>query len=186
LEIAFNRRDCAVTQKLALFDLEKCGMSRPLSESGIFQEDFSIGFARPEHIAQIKGLVDANRHVFGFVVRSVFYDALETKTLIVAERGEKVIGFIRYHHRKRDLQTTLYDICVAKSERGKNIGQGMMAVLIEDCRNFKRTTILLKCPSHLEANTFYEKNGFCCIDSVIGKRQKLNVWRLDLTSRGKQ
>jgi hypothetical protein len=45
---------------------------------------------------------------------------------------------------------------------------------------------LLKCPSHLEANTFYEKNGFCCIDSVSGKRQKLNVWRLDLASRGKQ
>lgn len=170
-------------------------MSPPLSELGIFQEDtlssfctenFSIGFARPEHIAQIKGLVDANRHVFGFVVRSAFYDALETRTLIVANRGENVIGFLRYHHRKRDLQTTLYDICVAKPERGKNIGRGMMAVLIDDCHNFKRAAILLKCPSHLEANTFYEKNGFCCIDSAIGKRQKLNVWRLDLTSRGKQ
>ncbi len=170
-------------------------MSSPLSESGISQEnipssfhteDFSIGFARPEHIAQIKKLVDANRQIFGFVVKSAFYDALETRTLIVASRGEEIIGFLRYHHRKRDLQTTLYDICVAKSERGKNIGQSMMAVLIDDCHNFKRATILLKCPSHLEANTFYEKNGFCCIDSLIGKHQKLNVWRLDLNSRGKQ
>lgn len=170
-------------------------MLSPLSDSGIFQEnttasshtgDFRIGFARSEHIPQIKRLVDANRHVFGFVVRSAFYDALEFRTLIVATREEEVIGFVRYHHRKRDLQTTLYDICVAKPERGKSIGKGMMAVLIDDCYKSNRAAILLKCPSHLEANAFYEKNGFCYIDSVIGKRQKLNVWRLDLTSRGKQ
>lgn len=149
-------------------------------------EDFNVGLACPEHIAQIKRLADANRHIFGFVVKSAFYDAIENRTLIVARRGEEIVGFLRYYHRKRDLQTTLYDICVAKSERGKNIGQNMMALLIEDCFYLKRAAILLKCPSHLEANAFYEKNGFCCIDSLPGKRQKLNVWCLDLTLRGKQ
>lgn len=159
---------------------------------GIFQEntlhaeDFSIGFARLEYLAQVKRLVDANRHIFGFIVSSAFHEALETRTLIVASRGEDVVGFLRYYHRKRDLQTTLYDICVAQAERGKSIGQRMVAALIDDCHMCKRATIVLKCPSHLEANTFYEKNGFCCIDSVIGKRQQLNVWQLDLTSRSKQ
>lgn len=149
------------------------------------QEDFRVCFACPEHIEDIKGLADANRHIFGFVTRGAFYDALQAGTLIVATRGEEVVGFLRYHHRKRDLQTTLYDICVAETERGKYLGWSMLMLLIEDCLRFNRVVILLKCPSHLEANTFYEKNGFCCNGSLVGKRQRLNIWRLDLTSRGK-
>ncbi len=148
------------------------------------QEDFKVCIARPEHIEGIKVLADANRHIFGFVTRGAFYDALQTGTLIVAMRGEKVVGFLRYHHRKRDLQTTLYDICVAESERGRNLGRSMLTLLIDECVSTNRTVILLKCPSHLEANTFYEKNGFCCNGSLVGKRQRLNIWRLDLISRG--
>lgn len=170
---------------MSLPPLSNLGTLQKNTSSNLHAEGFGIGFAHSEHIGQIKNLADANRHIFGFIIRSSFYDALQSGTLIVASRGEEVIGFLRYHHRKRDLQTTLYDICVAKSERGKNVGQYMLAALIEDCHNFKRAAILLKCPSHLEANAFYEKNGFCCIDSLIGKRQKLNVWRLDLRSRGK-
>jgi ribosomal protein S18 acetylase RimI-like enzyme len=148
------------------------------------QEDFRVCFARHEHIEGIKILADANRHIFGFVTRGAFYDALQTGTLIVATRGEEVVGFLRYHHRKRDLQTTLYDICVAECERDNNLGWSMLTLLIEDCLSSNRMVILLKCPSHLAANTFYEKNGFCCIGSLVGKRQRLNIWRLDLISRG--
>ena len=150
------------------------------------QDDFRLCFARHEHIQGIKILADANRPIFGFVTRGAFYDALQARTLIVATRGEEVVGFLRYHHRKRDLQTTLYDICVAESERGKNLGRSMLTIFIEDCLSSNRTVILLKCPSYLEANTFYEKNGFCCIGSVVGKRQRLNIWRLDLISRGEK
>src|SRR5260370_12155338 len=153
---------------------------------GYFGEDFIVRFASHEHIESIKTLTDANRHIFGFVTRGAFYDALQAGTLIVAMRGVEVVGFLRYHHRKRDLQTTLYDICVAEPERGKSLGQSMLTMLIEDCRSSNRNVILLKCLSRLEANAFYEKNGFCCIGSLVGKRQSLNVWRLDLISRGEQ
>src|SRR5437588_10340920 len=81
------------------------------------REDFRVCFARPEHIAGVKILADANRHIFGFVTRGAFFDAIQAGTLIVAIRDGEVVGFLRYHHRKRDLQTTLYDICVSKSER---------------------------------------------------------------------
>ncbi len=59
-------------------------------------------------------------------------------------------------------------------------------MLIDDCRNLNRAEILLKCPSYLEANAFYERNGFCRIDTLEGKRQRLNVWRLDLNFRGER
>jgi len=150
------------------------------------QEPFKISLAHPSHIEGAKKLADANRTIFGFITRRVFLDAYEAGTLIVVTRYDEVVGFLRYHHRKRDLQTTLYDICVAEAERGKNLGHGMLRMLIDFCRNSGRATILLKCPSHLAANTFYENNGFFCVDTLAGKHQQLNVWRLDLTSRGQQ
>ncbi len=146
-------------------------------------EPFEISFAHSSHIEGAKQLADANRSTFGFMTRGVFLDAYEAGTLIVATRHNKVEGFLRYHHRKRDLQTTLYDICVAEPMRGKRLGQRMLQMLIDSCRNSGRDKILLKCPSHLAANTFYDKNGFICIDTQVGKRHLLNVWCLDL--RGK-
>jgi GNAT superfamily N-acetyltransferase len=150
------------------------------------QEPFHICNAYDSHLEGVKILADANRHIFGFITRNAFYDALQLGALIVAAREDKVVGFLRYYHRKRDLQTTLYDICVDESERGKNLGQGMLKMLIDCCRSSHRAMIQLKCPAHLAANTFYEKSGFHCIDTVMGKRQKLNIWRLDLADRSHQ
>src|SRR5258708_38952668 len=147
-------------------------------------EAISICTAHPFHIEGAKSLADANRHIFGFITRGAFYDAFQAGTLIVALQNEKVVGFLSYHHRKRDLQTTLYDICVAESERGKNLGKKMLQMLIEQSRQSHRALILLKCPAHLAANVFYEKNGFRHIDTIAGKRQKLNVWRFDLINGG--
>lgn len=145
---------------------------------------FYVCNANPAHIEDAKSLADENRHIFGFITRGAFYDAWQEGSLIVAIKDDKVVGFLRYHHRKRDLQTTLYDICVTESERGKGLGRSMIALLVDACRSIKREVILLKCPSHLAANIFYERNGFTCIGTIEGKHQKLNVWQLDLTSRG--
>src|SRR5947209_15672985 len=89
------------------------------------QTSFKICNAHQLHIEGAKILADANRHIFGFITRGAFQDAFQAGTLIVATRGSEVVGFIRYHHRKRDLQTTLYDICVSESERGRGIGKQM-------------------------------------------------------------
>lgn len=151
------------------------------------QEDFEVFFAHCSYyIEGAKILADANRDIFGFITRGAFSDALQARTLIVVTQRERVIGFLRYHHRKRDRQTTLYDICVSEPARGKKLGQKMMALLLADCCLSNRATIVLKCPAHLAANTFYEKCGFRCIDTLIGKRQRLNVWQLDLTARSEQ
>jgi GNAT superfamily N-acetyltransferase len=154
--------------------------------NSVSREARCVCVARQFHVEDVKYLADANRHIFGFITRRAFYDAFQSGTLIVALQNEKVVGFLRYHHRKRDLQTTLYDICVAESERGKNLGKGMLQMLIDCCHKSHRALILLKCPAHLDANTFYEKNGFRHIDTIAGKRQKLNVWQLDLNNGGHQ
>src|SRR5437868_6772502 len=116
---------------------------------GPSQSPFTICMAHFSHIEGVKTLADANRNIFGFVTRGAFYDAFQEGTLIVATRYDELVGFLRFHHRKCDLQTTLYDICVAESERGKGLGQNMLTMLIDCCRNCNRATILLKCPTHL-------------------------------------
>lgn len=148
------------------------------------EKHFQICDADCGHLEGIKRLADANRHIFSFITRGAFLEAIQAGTLIVALKDNQVVGFLRYHHRKRDQQTTLYDICVIESERGKNLGQRMITTLIGRCRYVNRATILLRCPSPLRANSFYKKNGFRCIDTVAGKHHDLNIWRLDLVDGG--
>lgn len=136
-----------------------------------------VSDAEPEHIDGAKQLADANRPIFGFLTRGAFHAALQERCLIIALRNNNVVGFLRYHHRKRDRQTTLYDICVAKEARGEGIGQQMLSLLIERCHALNRETVVLKCPVQLDANKFYARNGFICAETLIGKHQRINVWR---------
>ena len=148
------------------------------------QAEILICDAEPAHIDGAKRLADMNRHIFSFIRRAAFLDACSEGALIIALMNDEVVGFVRYHHRKLDQQTTLYDICVAESLRGMGIGGKMMAFMLDHCRTLKRQTVVLKCPSHLAANHFYRLVGFTCIDTVPGKRQNINIWRLNINTAG--
>lgn len=148
------------------------------------QPEVLICDAETAHVEGAKRLADMNRHIFSFIRRAAFLDACNEGALIVALMNDEVVGFVRYHHRKLDQQTTLYDICVAESLRGKGIGGKMMTFMLDHCRTLKRQTVLLKCPSHLDANHFYRLVGFTCIDTVPGKRQNINIWRLNINTAG--
>lgn len=136
--------------------------------------------AEIEHIDGVKVLADANRDIFGFITRPAFYEALQGKQLIVALRNHDVIGFLRYHHRKRDKQTTLYDICVTAEARGQGVGQCMLDLLLDRCRSHCRDKVVLKCPVLLTANSFYARNGFVCTGTLEGKQRQINVWQKTL------
>ena len=147
---------------------------------------YSIQNAQTHHMESAKKLADVNRTIFGFIPRGAFVDSYNERELLVIirqdkdEKDEEVIGFLRYHHRIRDLQTTLYDICVAEKWRGKRFGQALLSELIQDCQTRKRELIVLKCPTSLPANTFYANQGFKLVGTINGKRQNLNVWQFNI------
>jgi GNAT superfamily N-acetyltransferase len=139
-----------------------------------------IAKAQLQHIDAMKVLADANRYELGFILRVQIQEAIEENRALVTVINNKVVGFVIYRHRKKDLQTTLAEICIAQPYRGQGLGRKLIQALIQECSSLCRSHILLKCPVGLESNKFYENLGFQCVSTQAGKSRSLNIWVLDI------
>lgn len=140
--------------------------------------------AHQGHIAGMKLLADANRESLGFIPRKKLEEIADQQRAFVALYSDVVVGFVIFRHRKRDLQTTLSEICVQHGYMRQGIGTQLIQLLVQDCNQKSRAYIQLKCPVDLQANRFYEHIGFQLHIVEDGKKRQLNVWRLDISQMG--
>lgn len=140
----------------------------------------TVRLANLNDISACKAIADAHRDELGFIVAASFADSIRRGQLLIAERDEKVLGFVRFNHRVRGNETALYDICVTKSAQGQGVGRLLVETLIESCRLRGRHSIILRCPENLVANSFYAHLGFQRMTTEQGRRRPLVLWRLRL------
>lgn len=136
----------------------------------------SIRRAGIQDIGAIKQLTDSNRATLGFVFRPALMAGIQRGWILIAERdcGE-LLGFVHYRHR-RDVQTTLYEICVVQSLRRQGIGRSLVETLARESAQLGKTSIQLKAPVGIPANAFYQKLGFELNRTESGKKRPLNIW----------
>jgi ribosomal-protein-alanine N-acetyltransferase len=78
---------------------------------------------------------------------------------MVAEHGEKVVGFMIYELHKAKLQ--ILNLAVAPECRRMGVGEQMVAKLVSKLSNHRRTRIVLHLrESNLPAQLFYRTQGF--------------------------
>jgi N-acetylglutamate synthase-like GNAT family acetyltransferase len=135
--------------------------------------------ARLDDLDGIKQLADQQRSELGFVLRPAIKKSIERGEVFVVSRGNGIIGFVEYHHR-RDEQTTLYHIAVSSRDRNNGIGKSLFAALEEEARRKGKRLIQLKCPETLPANGFYAHLGCKHQATENGNSRALVVWRKDL------
>lgn len=138
---------------------------------------------QPEDTLSIKVLADANRNELGFNPRQKFEEAAAQRRGFVALADELIVGFVIFRHRRVDRQTTLSEICVAKTQKGQHIGKSLISELVKECTHMSRDYIQLKCPVDLPANQFYLRLGFVLHKTEAGKKRRLNVWRLSTSPK---
>jgi len=128
-------------------------------------------------VDQMKHIADEYRWELGFHSRQVYLDSLKKGELLIAKIDSRVVGFVRYHHR-RDSRTTLYEIATLPEIRGKGVGHRLVDALIADCQRVGSRCIRLSCPVELPANRFYEAIGFIRSTrrSRPGKSRPLYEW----------
>ncbi|MBI5668050.1 MAG: GNAT family N-acetyltransferase [Chloroflexi bacterium] len=131
-----------------------------------------------EDLEAIKRLSDQHRAELGFVLKPALEKAILDGEVFVAV-APQIVGFVHYHHR-RDSQTTLYHIVVNMEERRQGIGRALLSRLKVEATERGQSSILLKCPTELPANKFYEQCGYSHIDVEPGKHRRLNVWQISL------
>jgi N-acetylglutamate synthase-like GNAT family acetyltransferase len=144
--------------------------------SGI--SEIKLRKAVPEDLPSLKTLADAHRHELGFVHRQALLRSIHQQEVIVAQKADKLIGFVEYHHRQ-DLQTTVYHIVVEPEHRDQGIGRILMETLRQESYQLKKQFIRIKCPEELKANRFYEHVGCHLVGKEEGKRRTLSIWELE-------
>lgn len=175
--------------------LRSCVCGRRLrEESGVFcfgcwlktdegraynQERYALAMARKiDLVAEAKAIASKFSNELGFVNSAALTESLGKKALDVLPG----IGFAHWHHR-RDGQTTIYSLAVAKDRQGEGWGRllfsRVLCSLVErrmgTCEN--RFSIVAKCPEDLVANAFYQAMGFDLVEVEPGRKRSLNVWR---------
>lgn len=141
-----------------------------------------IGYRKAvkEDIDGIKRIADQHKQELGFVIKSALERSIETSELIVSvDESGAIRGFVHYRHRK-DNHTTLYNIAVEPAFRGQSIGRGLVDQLRQEAESRNQTSIMLKCPSELPANQFYQRYGFTLLTTENGKHRKLHIWQLQV------
>ena len=133
-----------------------------------------------QDVPACKVIADANRKIFGFLLRSIFIVKVQSKSLLVVEQQDRIIGFLIYNHRKVGTDTTIYDFCIDAEFRGQGIGRLVIDHLVSSCTTLCRTVIIAKCPQGLAANGFYARLGFVCSHVQQTKKNALNVWKYEL------
>jgi len=147
-----------------------------------------VGPATPDTIDAVKRLADAHRHELGFIERASLVDAYQRGALFVAYSAcnsnmglveaispPNIVGFVQSHFR-RDGQTTLHAIAVEKAHRQRGVGTMLIRTLFDASVDRHMHSILLRCPTDLGANAFYQALDFRCERTEAGKRRQLNVW----------
>jgi ribosomal protein S18 acetylase RimI-like enzyme len=139
----------------------------------------AIRQAELRDLAAVKQMADANTNSLGFVPRPALAAGIARGWLLVAEcvtegAGE-IVGFVHYRHRQ-DLQTTLYEICVARYHRRRGIGIALVSALAAEAASLGKTHVRLKAPTEIAANNFYRAVGFSLIGTEPGRKRDLNIW----------
>lgn len=151
-----------------------------------------VGPATSDTIDAVKRLADAHRHELGFIVRASLVDACQRGALFVAYSAynsniglveaispPNIVGFVQSHFR-RDGQTTLHAIAVEKAHQHNGVGTALIRALLDASADRHMRGVLLRCPTDLGANAFYQALDFRLERTEAGKRRQLNVWFHDI------
>lgn len=129
-------------------------------------EFYDIVQASFDDIDDIKITADKSKRELGFVLRPALIEAVKRSELLYHPYS----GSFCHYHKRRDGITTIYEICVPEEFQQNGIGKTMIGLLDKP--------IQLKCPIDNESNKFYSTLGFKLVETINGKKRKLNVWRL--------
>lgn len=129
-------------------------------------------------LKDIKAIADKNTRDIGFLARDAVREAIKKKWVLVATDRGKIVGFVRFRHRK-DNVFKIYEICVAATHRSRSIGRGLIMMVKEIGESFF-PAIELKCPLGGTANGFYKRLGFKKSGIVPGRKRKLVNWRFEI------
>jgi ribosomal protein S18 acetylase RimI-like enzyme len=126
--------------------------------------------ATHDDIPMIAKLARQWRMELGYVMIPALRESIERQSLIVADIGGQVVGFVNFR-RRRDGWQTIYEIAVDRGHLRAGVGRWLVEMVPRPVR--------LKCTKDNAANEFYRQIGFKHIGTEVGRKRPLNVYQLE-------
>jgi ribosomal-protein-alanine acetyltransferase len=121
-----------------------------------------IRHATPDDLPGVLSLeqsTPAAAHWSGEQYRRIFHDATPSRTMLVAEEGGVVLGFVAA--RRIELEWEIENIAVAAEKQRRGLGRSLVGELSRCARLAHATSLLLEVrESNVAARGLYEKLGF--------------------------
>ena len=146
----------------------------------------TIREASQEDAPAIMVLSEASKDELGAIGqhRQWLMQQIDVGDVLVAETDEReLVGFVVFNHNSitEDEHSTIYYLCTHSTYRRRGIGKRLMEAVALDARLYSKKRIILKCPSHLSANHFYQSIGYTLEGNETHQEGgRFNVWTLSL------
>lgn len=128
----------------------------------------TVRFAVESDLPGIQHIARQYETELGYVRIPSLRESIQRRNLVMAEDNGQIVGFVNYRACQDGWQT-IYEIAVNKARHGERIGAGLLMAVPHPIR--------LKCPVDNASNGFYEAQGFVCVGTENGRKQRLNVWQ---------
>jgi len=125
-------------------------------------------------------LVRQAKTVFPFLPGAVYDKAIQNSELFLCLHGDDPVGALHFHHR-RDRTTTVHELIVAPSCRGRGVGRLLLDALARAAGERGQTRLRLKCPENEPANGFYSRVGFRRTGMEQSRTRHVAVWERPVT-----
>ena len=134
-----------------------------------------VSHPSPEFDTIVNELWKQNSRWLGFMPTSGFQDRAERGTLLAAQIGDRVVGYVLFDL-PRDVVKIVH-LCVDTSYRGRGIARSLVDTIGD--RHKDRRGIELACREDYSANTLWRILGFMTIAERPGRSQQgtlLKIW----------
>ena len=123
----------------------------------------------PMVITQVKNLGDRNSKTLGFLPSGAFEDVASKGLILIALKGEALLGYLLYREVKRKNQIAIVHLCVDELFRGLGVAEK----LINEIKSVGKggNGIFLWCRQDYEIVDLWNKHGFLVRDEKPGKAQ---------------
>jgi GNAT superfamily N-acetyltransferase len=143
--------------------------------------DITIRQAAPSDLDQLMSLLEANRPVFGILLRQhVEAEIDNTRTYkrkfwFVAEAYGTLVGAVYVYHGLRDISYPNY-LCVDPAFRGAGVGRRLLEQVEHHARALNQRKVEFQCPEGNPANALYAHLGYANTGRERATRNYLLNW----------
>lgn len=131
----------------------------------------------------VDALQKANSEAVAFYPKVALERGLETGLLSFVRENGDLAGYLYRSRPRIGADLRIWQAVVEYDVRRRHLGEALVSEYLDEARAAGAVSVTLRCRSSIDANLFWEEQGFSCVSVEPGGKKRaadINVWRIAL------